>query len=212
MKFAIKFLLRAFMLCVVASALALLALGQVSTSNQGRVGRTDPVQRELQRQFEREIIENALRERPARHAQPYAQPVLAQIREDFLRLQVIDRKMMQALSESNALDLEFVTKSAAEIKKLARRLKKNLALDGRDSAATSRAEIEVSTASLRLSLYELSKLIEQFVSNPMFKEARLADVQLATKARRDIQGIIELSGEVKSSSQRLKNVAEREEP
>jgi pectate lyase len=57
---------------------------------------------------------------------------------------------------------------------------------------------------LRFSLLTLSNLIDQFVTNPVFKESRLIDAQLSAKALQDIEAIIELSGQLKLSSEKLK--------
>jgi hypothetical protein len=43
-------------------------------------------------------------------------------------------------------------------------------------------------------------LIFSFVDNPFFKEASVVDTQLTTRARRDLEDIIELSGQIKKST------------
>ena len=201
MNFAIRFLLLVVGFSVFSS-LALTAQAQTSASSQGR-SRNDPVQRELQRQYEMEIIENALKERPSSRSQRYPESVLALIREDFMHIQVVARKLMQTISKDDPLNLPFVTKSAVEIRKRVVRLKKNLALSESDSVERPRDEGEAKSRSLRFELSTLNDLIEQFVSNPMFKEARLADVESSAKARRDLDAIIVLSAEVKSRSEKL---------
>jgi len=151
-----------------------------------------------------QMIEQALAEKPSRPAKRYPPPVLDQIRADFLRIQVVERKLTHAASDPQTLDFEFVSRSAAEIRKRSLRLKKNLALP--EAAPVDRPAVEVSLGPLRSSLAVLSKLIDEFVSNPMFEESRLTDTQLSLKARRDIEAIIGLSGEIKRSSQKLKAV------
>lgn len=183
------------------------ARGQGPTTPQTRPGRPDPVQREFQRQMEMQMIEQALAEKPSRPVKRYAPPVLEQIRADFLRIQVVERKLTHAASVPAALDLEFVARSAAEIRKRSLRLKKNLALPEVATADRPRLAVEASLEPLRSSLAVLSKLIDEFVSNPLFEESRLTDAQLSAKARRDIEAIIGLSGEIKLSSQKLKAAA-----
>src|SRR5206468_148124 len=104
------------------------------------------------------------------------------------------------------LDLELVSKSAGEIRKRSRRLKTNLALPRPETPPAERWEITVEATSdrLRLSLSDLSNLINEFVSNPMFEQSKLVDAQLSAKARQDIEAIIELSHQIKRSSERLK--------
>jgi hypothetical protein len=45
------------------------------------------------------------------------------------------------------------------------------------------------------------------VDNPFFKEASVVDTELTTRAHRDLEEIIELSREIKSSSERLDKAA-----
>jgi pectate lyase len=194
---------------VVVSMLALTTFTGVrgqSGTTQGTRGRADPVQREMERKFEMVIIENALKGSSSPRAERYQPLVLEQIREDFLRIQVVDRKLMHSLSISDVPDLELVAESASEIKKRAVRLKKNLALPEPNARATeqSNAEVQLEPERLRSSLSMLSSLIDQFVTNPVFKESRLIDAQLSAKALKDIEGIIELSGQLKRSSEKLK--------
>jgi hypothetical protein len=153
------------------------------------------------------MIEKALTEGRPRPAQPYAPLVLEQIRADFLRIQVVDRQLMRATSTPDTLDLAFVVKSAAEIRKRSGRLKRNLALPGPTSVNRSMGAVEAKIEPLRSSLSVLSKLIEEFVSNPMFEQLKLVDAQLSAKARRDLEAVIDLSGEIKRSSEKLKAAA-----
>src|SRR5205809_919754 len=52
---------------------------------------------------------------------------------------------------------------------------------------------------------KLGRLIFSFVDNPFFKEASVVDTQLTAKARRDLEEIIDLSGQIKKNSEQLKN-------
>lgn len=179
-----------------------------SGTNQGTRGRTDPVQREMQRKFEMEIIENALRNDAPRQPQRYPPAVLKEIQTDFLRIQVVDRKLMRSLSSGHTPDLELMAKSAAEIRKRAVRLKRNLALPGFHTEATgSGAAFDDAPEPLLPSLSKLSNLIERFVANPIFKESRLMDMRLAARAQQDIEGIVEMSDRVMQSSGKLKGAA-----
>jgi hypothetical protein len=72
-------------------------------------------------------------------------------------------------------------------------------------------EVGAEAGQLKTSLSALGELIYVFVRNPVFKEANVADVQRLAKARRDLDEIIELSGQVKKSSEKLRK-AERPSP
>ena len=185
-----------------------LVLGQGLPAPQGRGGRTDKVQRELERRVEMQLIEQALMEDGSRHVKRYPPLVLDQIRDDFLQIQIIDRKLTQATAVGDKLDLELVARSVGEIRKRSNRLKENLALPRPEApvAQRSRITVEATSERLRISISDLSNLIEEFVSNPMFEQSKLVDARLSDKARQDIEGIIELSREIKRSSEKVKAV------
>lgn len=209
MKPGIKTPLRIVALIVLACGVAITVQSQGVNTTQPRGGRTDKISRELERQVEMQLIEQALMEGSSRHVKRYPPLVLDQIREDFLRIQVIDRKLMQATAVGDMLDLELVARSAGEIRKRSRRLKENLALPRSEAPPAERPGIAVEATSerLRISLSDLSNLIEGFVSNPMFEQSKLVDARLAAKARQDIEAIIELSSQIKRSSEKLKAAA-----
>jgi hypothetical protein len=198
--------LRIVTLIVLGCGVALTVRGQVPTTTPTRSGRPDKIQRELERQVEMQLIEQALMEGRSRHTRRYPPRVLDQIREDFLRIQVIDRKLVQATAGSDTLDLGLVARSVGEIRKRSRRLKENLALPRPESAPAKQSGTVVETTSerLKVSLSDLSKLIDEFVSNSMFEQSKLVDARLSGKARQDIDAIIELSSQIKRSSEKLK--------
>lgn len=155
------------------------------------------------------MIEHALMEGSSRHTRRYPPMVLNQIREDFLQIQVIDRKLTQATAGGNTLDLRLVARSVSEIRKRSRRLKENLALPRPEAPPVERPGTEVAATSERLgiAISDLSKLIDEFVSNPMFEQSKLVDARLSDKAQQDIEAIIELSSQIKRSSEKLKATA-----
>src|SRR5437016_12135331 len=59
---------------------------------------------------------------------PPVRQALAQLQEDFSHLQIANRGLLRAALSNNTLDLKFVSKSVAEIRKRAERLNFNLAL------------------------------------------------------------------------------------
>ncbi|HEX9425535.1 MAG TPA: hypothetical protein VF899_20000 [Pyrinomonadaceae bacterium] len=182
------------------------ACGQ-SGVTPGTRGRTDPVQRELQRRFESESIERALAEGPRRHAEREWRITLAQIREDFLRIQILNDHLQRFASRSEPFDRRVVAKSASEITKLAERLRENLALPEIEKIAEpSDPNIETGIAQVRLWLLDLGNLINAFVENPVFEKSVVIDAKLSTQARRDLERIIEVSRQVKRSGEKSKRV------
>ena len=77
---------------MIAVSSVLTVLAQTGTT-QGTRGRTDPVQRELQRRFESEAIEQALAEGPRHRDGSERRRILAQIKEDFLRIQIANDEL-----------------------------------------------------------------------------------------------------------------------
>ena len=132
----------------------------------------------------------------------------AQIREDFVRLQVVNNDLARALAGAEQLDLKLVAKSAAEIKKRAERLKDNLALPeaeegDKSPAATAPADPE----QLKTALSQLDGLVLRFASELHAKGVRRFDARSSTRLRRDLEEIVALSGRVKKSSEKLEKAA-----
>lgn len=154
-----------------------------------------------ERQFNLRMLENEARKPVDRY-----EPRLAytQIREDFARIQAVNNDLAQSVSRGGSLDLKFVAKSASEVKKRAERLKQNLALPQPEkNTKRPRAEVGTEPEQLKSSLSALGELVAGFVSNPIFKNAGVVDAQMSVKARRDLEEIVELSGGIKKSSERL---------
>src|SRR6185369_11907327 len=120
---------------------------------------------------------------------------LAQIREDSRAIQTINAEAIRPALQAPSLDYKRVAKAASEIKRRAVRLQKNLALpeplepsDQRTSWTTSYVgQIKV-----------LDGLIWDFVSNPLFRNTDLIDVQLAAEASKNLHGIVSTSDWFKS--------------
>jgi hypothetical protein len=139
-----------------------------------------------------------------RNGRPRVQQALAQLQEDFSRLQVANRNLLRTALSKNMLDPRFVSKSVLEIKKRAERLNLNLALpEPERQAQVSEADAASTPGQLRASVLKLGRLIFSFVDNPFFREESVVDTQLTTKARRDLEDIIELSKQIKKSSDRF---------
>lgn len=205
----IKLVKRTIASLILALAIASPASGQQSGST-GRGGRTDPLQREMQRQLEREMMERALEAELSSPSERDLRLALAQIKEDFLRIQVVNHELMRAASRGNGLDLKLVAKSASEIKKRAERLKRNLVLPATEKRPKGlTAEAWGEPEQLRSSLSALDALILRFVSNPVFKSVTIVDAQLSAKARRDLEEIIELSSQLKKGSEQLHKAAQK---
>ena len=136
------------------------------------------------------------------------QQALAQIQEDFTKLQILNRDLGRAAIKPDALDLKFVSKSAADLAKYAQRLNENLALPEPEPSTDEVGNTLVATPELmKPAILNLVRVVYRFVDNPFFKEASVVDTQLTTAARRDLEHIIKLSETLKKSSEKLNNAA-----
>ncbi len=166
-------------------------------------------QREATRRFEdfqrRQFALKMLGKQVGRPDEPTEpQMALAQIKEDFWRLQVVDREMSPMALPGVALDAKFVANSATEIRKRAGRLKFNLMLPEAEKGNKLAAwEVVADAEQLKPSLAVLSEMIVRFVNNPMFQSANTVGADLGAKAQRDLEDIIELSDRIKRSSKKL---------
>jgi hypothetical protein len=165
--------------------------------------REDPLQRKLQSVVQLEMLEAAMTRRPS--ASTDRNTTLAQVREDFWRIQLANDDLNASLSSQGASDPRLISKTASEIRTRAKRLKENLALPHppKDPEKDS-AQAAPAVADLRSSIAALSKLIDSFVSNPMLSQRHVVDATLSLKASRDLEDIIALSGEIKKIAAKLK--------
>ena len=189
---------------LLAAVFALTVEGRQSTAPRSGV---DRVLAERARVINNRRIEEGLR-KPAERTEP--QLAVAQIKEDYVRIQVVNSDLVRAASQGGALDLKLVAKSASEIRKRAERLKHNLALPEPEQAAERpAAEAGDEEARLRASVSTLGKLIAGFVRNPIFREVGVFDARSAATARRDLEEIIGLSGRLKKESERLSKAVQK---
>jgi hypothetical protein len=128
---------------------------------------------------------------------------LAQVQEDFTRIQQINKPLGLMALGNSSVDLKFINESATEINKRAERLKENLALPNSAKATLAPLFYDVGyPTQLKLPILDLARLILDFTGNPFFKDAGVVDAQ-AYKADQDLEAIIELSASVKELSKRL---------
>lgn len=119
---------------------------------------------------------------------------LAQIREDFRRIQFINAEKIRPALTTNTLNYKNIAKSSAEIERRAVRLKSNLALPDSSEQAES---LDAVAPSYLSQMKRLDQLIWSFVSNPVFRNTGTIDVKLAANAARDLKEIIQVSGWLK---------------
>lgn len=128
----------------------------------------------------------------------------AQIREDFVRLQVVNNDLARAVAGAGQLDFKLVAKSASEIKKRAERLKDNLVLpEATEGEKSPAAPAPTDMEQLRAALSRLDGIILRFANDLHAKGVRRFDAQSSVKLRSNLEEIVALSGRVKKSSEKL---------
>ena len=154
---------------------------------------------------ELEELRQSLGKRPVRASNlRYLQAVNAQLMQDFERIQVARNAIVRAAANDKAFDYKFISEVTGEIKKRASRLEDYLALPGSEEDEKIRKKVELNDAQIRASLLTLCNRIESFVKSPVFETAGVIDVHHSAKASADLKSILELSGSIRKSAERLK--------
>lgn len=196
-----------------AAALMTLLATPTPAQQQGRPVYVPPAleRREAEMAREREIrqreeLRRSLGKRPVRAANlRYVQAVIAQVKQDFERIQVARNEIVRAASNGQALDYKFVSEVTGEIKKRASRLEGNLALPDPEADEKSRNNGgELNEVQIQAALLTLCNRIESFVKSPLFETPGVIDVQHSAKASGDLKSILDLSDSLKKSAERLK--------
>ena len=138
------------------------------------------------------------------------QEAIANMKEDFLRIQVLRNDIARNLVARKPLDYQLISEQTAEINKRASRL--NLYM----RAHAAEAEKENSLPDLKSeemigALVRLCKVIDSFTENPALKNVATIDSKDVAKTKenkdnadRDLLAIITLSGTVRKKSENLK--------
>jgi hypothetical protein len=197
-----RFTLGSILGIVVALVFVPAVLGQSTQAERDRADNERDL--ELRIWNLRLLSEQSLKSREKRRD---PQQALAQMQDDFKRLQMVNKSLGRAALGNSGLDLRFVSKSAAEIEKHAERLNSNLALPQANESYQHNSVPISRPEQIKPSILRLARVVFRFVDNPFFKEASVVDTELTTRARRDLEEIIELSREIKSSSERLDKAA-----
>ena len=126
--------------------------------------------------------------------------LMTQTEEDFNRILTLHNEIARAISSKDDLNYHFVSEATGEIKKRASRVQSNLVL----GLVSEDARVEVKAEpKMKDSLIKLCKEIRAFVTNPMIENPNTVDAQQLVRAKRDLEGFIQLSGLIKKDADRL---------
>ncbi len=137
---------------------------------------------------------------------------LAQISEDYEKMQVVNNKMMATTMPATMPDYGRVAEVTAEIKMRANRMKENLRLvkpDPRSTEKSSGYKKTEDAATLKANLLSLDVSIMSFVKSPIFTNPAVVDVEQAAKASQELETIIEFSNLINKDALKLKKFSEK---
>lgn len=126
------------------------------------------------------------------------------VRQDFKRIQIIRNEMVDNLVAKKPLDYRLIAEQTGEINKRAHRLKTFLMQPvPEEKEKEQKNEIEYKHDEMKPALVKLCNTIFNFTENPILKTPDIVDVQQSAKAGRDLLTVIELSGNIKRSAEKL---------
>jgi hypothetical protein len=120
------------------------------------------------------------------------QQIQLSVRDDFRKLQMVNNDLMTRMFVRSSFATQEITQkevrsSLGEIKKIAKRLRFDLAIPEVKASETSYS------VTLSPGLLRLDKAVMSFVENPLFSQPRVIDAELAARAERDLNEILLLS-------------------
>jgi hypothetical protein len=194
----------------ITAALAFLLLpatpvqGQ-STTTRASTPTTDSARTRMTTDSEREAeMDSLTATRPDKSDPKRLSAAQAQIQEDFVHILNLHNQIANVATGKAAIDYHFISDAAAEIRKRAGRVQQTLSLT--KVAGTQQAQpkkVKYEDAQINLALVVLCQRIRSFVTNPVIENPGTVDAMQLAKAREDLAVVIELSGRIKKSADRL---------
>ena len=174
----------------------------IEVYNARRAARSE----ELRRRRELENVGAEARgTHPAATAPRPTNAQIAQVKEDFNTIQVLNNEMVRATFSGQAPDYGFLYEKSGEMKKRANRLKESIKFTESEGEEKTRLDDgPYDESRMKISVLVLRNLVKSFVTNPIFQESTGAlDVNLAAKASRDLRHITDLSDAIRKNAKRL---------
>jgi hypothetical protein len=138
------------------------------------------------------------------------QAAIANMKEDFTRIQVLRNDIARDLVARKPLDYNLVSEQSGEIRKRASRLNVYMMARAPEEKEQNNSS-ELKSEEMIGALVRLCKLIDSFTENPALKNAATVEVKKIekikdekAKADRDLLAIIKLSGTIQKVSNSLK--------
>ena len=194
----------------VGSIVVFLLLAAPVLAQNPRPSETDPARARFEDTSRREMQLRGMGNTTKKTIDPKEiEAIVAQIKQDFERILTLHNEIVRAVTADKALDQDFVSSAAAEIKKRAIRLQTTLALEQPPEAAEQNQPKlkKLDDSHQKDALIVLCKQIKSFVQNPVIETQGTVDIQQLARARRDLQDIIQLGDSINKSAEKLKKTA-----
>lgn len=130
--------------------------------------------------------------------------LMAQTEEDFNRMLMLHNEIARAITADQPIDYNFVSEATGEIRKRATSIQTNLLLSP-PAEEMKKIELPAQTngPEMRDALIKLCKQIRSFVTNPVIEQPNTIDVEKLAIAKRDLEGVIQLSAHLKREADGL---------
>ena len=125
----------------------------------------------------------------------------AQLSEDFEKLHSINVEKIAAQTSASSLDYKALSDATADLKNRATRIKYNVAVL-QVVAKGEKIRYDENPEYLASMVPELSRLINSFLSSPVFRLSSPDDAAIRLKASRDLEAIIKLSETINKIAKR----------
>ena len=168
----------------------------IDRRNNDRIRQQDMSRREYQ-------LRNFGNEPGAPPDQRRLKAMMEQTEQDFNRILTLHNEIARALSSQNALDYRFVSNASGEIRKRATGVQSRFNLAPEEGYTSQKLE-EINDPQMKDALIKLCKQIRSFVTNPSIENPNTVDAQQLTRARHDLEDLIQLSTQIKKDADRLK--------
>jgi hypothetical protein len=165
----------------------------------------DPARARFEDTSKREMQLRGLGNMPKAPADPkQLQALMAQVQQDFERILTIHNEIVHKITTNSILVADFVSDASAEIRKRATRLQTTLAFEKPDASEQNRDKWkQLNEGQMKEALVTLCKHIESFITNPIIKTPGTIDAEQSARARRDLEYIVQLSGNIKKTADSL---------
>ena len=167
----------------------------IDRRNNDRIRQQDMSRREYQ-------LRNFGNEPGAPPDQRRLKAMMEQTEQDFTRILTLHNEIARALSSQKALDYRFVSNASGEIRKRATGVQSRFNLAPEEGYTSQKLE-EINDPQMKDALIKLCKQIRSFVTNPSIENPNTVDAQQLTRARHDLEDLIQLSAQIKKDADRI---------